>query len=77
MVHKVSPYYEKISVPVCIVQGDKDELVPHTTASYLYHKIASKKKLLIISPEGKHLICYCKDAEKWFKQVLEFLYSCV
>lgn len=77
LVHKVSPYYEKISVPVCIVQGDKDELVPHTTSSYLYHKIASKKKLLIISPEGKHLICYCKDAEKWFKQVLEFLYSCV
>jgi len=77
LVHKVSPYYEKIKVPICIVQGDKDELVPYTTASYLYHKVASTKKLLITSPGGKHLICYCEDAEKWFQQVLDFLNSCI
>lgn len=76
LVHKVSPYYSKITVPVCLVQGEKDELVPYSTASYLYDKIASTKKKLIISPEGKHLICYCKDADKWFKEALEFLKSC-
>ncbi|MGX9136243.1 alpha/beta hydrolase [Rummeliibacillus sp. JY-2-4R] len=76
LVHKVSPYYEKITVPVCLVQGEKDELVPYTTAKYLYNKIASAKKELITSPDGKHLICYCKDAEKWFKKALHFLNSC-
>jgi len=76
LVHKVSPYYEKITVPMCLVQGEKDELVPYTTAAYLYNKVASTKKELITSPEGKHLICYCEDAEKWFKKTLDFLNSC-
>ncbi len=77
LVHQVSPYYEKITVPVCLAQGEKDELVPYTTAKYLYNKIASTKKELIICPDGKHLICYCKDAENWFKKALDFLNSCI
>ncbi|MGG0658155.1 alpha/beta hydrolase [Rummeliibacillus pycnus] len=77
LVHKMSPYYEKITVPVCLVQGEKDELVPYTTADFLYNKIASKKKELITTPDGKHLICYCEDAEKWFKKALDFLNNCV
>jgi len=77
LVRIVSPYYHRINTPVCFVQGKKDELVPYGTATYLYQTVASKKKELIFSPEGKHLICYSDDTKEWFPKVLEFMRGCV
>lgn len=73
IVKMVSPYFDYITCPVCIVQGEKDGIVPLNTAEHLYERLGSDQKLMIISPTGKHHICYSSDNEKWFSEVLEFM----
>lgn len=73
LVRKVEPYYEKITVPICIVQGEVDGIVPAITAQFLYDRLGSTKKQLILSPNGKHHICFSDDREEWFQSVLNFL----
>ncbi len=69
----VKPYYDLITVPVCIVQGQKDGIVPFASAEYLYERLGSDDKKLIASECGKHLICYSEDCDDWFEKVLHFL----
>ncbi len=73
IVKTVQPYYQSIQCPVCIVQGEKDGIVPLATAEHLYKKLGSKVKKLVTSPTGKHHICYSADNEKWFAEVLLFM----
>ena len=69
----VEPYYRQITTPVCIVQGERDEIVPFTSAENLYKTLGSKKKKFIKSANGKHHICYSDDCDDWFIEVLEFM----
>ncbi|WP_342526344.1 alpha/beta fold hydrolase [Chryseomicrobium sp. FSL W7-1435] len=69
----VEPYYSKITIPVCLVQGKKDGIVPFQAAEYLYEQLGSEQKELIFSEGGKHHICYSDDCEDWFAQALAFL----
>ncbi|MBD7983931.1 alpha/beta fold hydrolase [Sporosarcina sp. Sa2YVA2] len=73
VVKMVEPYYGKITVPVCIVQGKKDGIVPFATADYLLKSLGSEKKQLIVSEQGKHHICYSDDCNEWYEKVLEFM----
>lgn len=75
VVHLVKPFYEKIQVPVCLVQGKKDGIVPYSAAEELYERLGSQTKLLISSEMGKHHICYSDDCESWFEKVLRFLHQ--
>jgi carboxylesterase len=69
----VEPYYKQITTPVCIVQGERDEIVPYTSAENLFKTLGSKKKKFIKSVNGKHHICYSDDCDNWFNEVLEFM----
>ena len=40
----VEPYYGLIKTPVCIVQGEKDGIVPFTTAEHFLKNLAPKKR---------------------------------
>lgn len=73
IVKMVAPYYGQIKSPVCIVQGEKDGIVPVSSAQHLYEKIGAEKKLIIKSPKGKHHICYSDDCNDWFLKVLNFM----
>jgi len=73
LVRIVEPYYSQIKIPVCLVQGKKDGIVPYTTAEFLFDQIGSVEKELIFSETGKHHICYCDDCEDWFQRALTFL----
>ena len=73
VVKMVEPYYHQIDIPVCIVQGAKDGIVPVSAAQYIYDNIGSAEKQVIHSETGKHLICYSIDAEDWFGQALDFM----
>ncbi|MFJ7827183.1 alpha/beta hydrolase [Psychrobacillus sp. NPDC096623] len=73
LVRIVQPYYGQITVPVYIVQGKKDGIVPYATAQFIYDKIGSLKKEIVYSESGKHHICYCDDCEDWFNTALLFL----
>jgi carboxylesterase len=73
IVRIIEPYYSLIKTPVCIVQGEKDGIVPFTTAEHLLKKLGSEKKEFIKSPLGKHHICYSDDCDNWFNEVLRFM----
>lgn len=73
IVKTVEPYYDLITTPVCIVQGKKDGVVPHTSAQYLFDRLGSEKKEIIYSDCGKHHICYSDDCDEWFSKVLCFM----
>lgn len=73
IVKMVEPYYESITVPVCIVQGQKDGIVPFASAQYLFDRLGSEEKVLVTSECGKHLICYSDDCDDWFDEVYHFL----
>lgn len=73
VVATVKPYYEKIRVPVCIVQGKQDGIVPVSAADFIYEHIGSEEKQLIHSETGQHLICYSDDCDDWFCRVLDFM----
>lgn len=73
IVKMVEPYYTQIKSPVCIVQGEKDGIVPVGTARHLFEKLGGEEKMMITSPMGKHHICYSADCEKWFSEVLGFM----
>ncbi len=73
IVKMVEPYYGQIKVPACIVQGEKDPIVPFSTAAHLYENLGSSTKRLITSPFAKHHICYSDDCDDWFEEVLQFM----
>lgn len=73
IVKMVKPYYRHIKTPVCIVQGERDGIVPFSTAKHLYHVLGSEQKLLLTSPVGKHHICYSNDSDEWFSKALTFM----
>ncbi|MEI4770715.1 alpha/beta fold hydrolase [Psychrobacillus sp. FJAT-51614] len=73
LVRMVEPYYGQIKVPICLVQGKKDGIVPYTTAQFLFDQIGSEKKELIYSEVGKHHICYSDDSEDWYNKAFQFL----
>ena len=73
IVKMVKPYYDLITCPVCIVQGEKDGIVPFSTAEHLAQVLGAEEKLMITSPMGKHHICYSDDREAWFPKILTFM----
>ncbi len=73
VVKLVEPYYKLIHIPVCIVQGMKDGVVPESSADFIYDNISSDDKQIIRSEVGKHMICYSDDCEEWFVKVLAFM----
>ncbi|WP_153732275.1 alpha/beta hydrolase [Sporosarcina obsidiansis] len=73
VVRLVKPYHQDVKTPVCIVQGEKDGIVPVSTASLLFEQLGSEHKKLIYSERGKHHICYSDDRDVWFEKVLSFL----
>ncbi|MTD31578.1 carboxylesterase [Planomicrobium sp. YIM 101495] len=75
IVRFVEPYYKSIKVPVIIVQGEKDGIVPPSAANLIFETIGSEEKLLITSANSQHLICYSDDSEDWFEHVLAFMHE--
>lgn len=73
VVRMVDCHYDKITIPVCIVQGNRDGIVPPSAADYLFEKIGSEEKQIIRSTRGHHHICYSDDCEDWFAEVLAFM----
>lgn len=73
VVKMVEPYYDKLTLPVCIVQGKKDGIVPVTAAEHIYNQLGSVQKEIYHSQNGAHLICYSDDRDLWFAHVLAFM----
>lgn len=73
IVKAVQPYYGQIKIPVCIVQGAQDQIVPFSAAVHLFKEIGSTQKMLITSPFARHHVCYSDDCKDWFQKVYQFM----
>ncbi|MFF2753903.1 alpha/beta hydrolase [Psychrobacillus sp. NPDC058041] len=73
VVRIVEPFYGQITIPVFLVQGKKDGIVPYMAAQFLFDQLGSVKKELTYLEKGKHHICYSEDCEVWFTKALRFL----
>ncbi|KKI92213.1 carboxylesterase [Bacillus sp. SA1-12] len=75
LVKKVKPYLKKLTLPVLIIQGECDGIVPVKSAHYLYKTIPSKEKELRLLPCSKHHVCYGEDYEDLKEYVENFLFA--
>lgn len=73
LVKATKPSLEKLYMPVLIVQGECDAIVPVSSARYLFNTIPSADKELYLIPDCKHHVCLEKNASQLFEHVEGFL----
>lgn len=62
-----------INIPTFIIQGTADSLVPIETADYIYNKIPSTKKEVLILNEVNHDIFKSNKKEEVADEIIKFL----
>lgn len=73
LVQNVRPVLSNIDIPTLIVQGKQDPIVPEKSAHYLYGKIKTQEKQLMLIENANHHICYSEEQNKIFNEILHFL----
>lgn len=73
LVSRTKLYLKDITSPVFIAQGQKDGLVPASTAYYLDKEIMSKQKEVVFFEQSNHLICLGHDKDVLNKMIYNFL----
>ena len=63
---------QKTSLPILIIHGEEDDMIPVSMAQELYDAAAGEKQLLLI-PGAGHAQAMDKDPELYYKTVFEFL----
>ena len=72
LVKKYKKSYLEVKIPVLIVQGDMDTLVPLESSLNIYEELLSKKKKIVILKNITHDI-FREDSEKAFLEIEKFL----
>ncbi|MFB6499649.1 alpha/beta hydrolase [Bacillus haynesii] len=73
LVKMTKPALKNLRIPVLIVQGECDSIVPLSSAYYLYETIPSEEKELCLLPESKHHVCLEENSATLFQTVEAFL----
>ncbi|AUZ37363.1 carboxylesterase, partial [Bacillus sp. MBGLi79] len=73
LVKMTKPALKNLRIPVLIVQGECDSIVPLSSAYYLYETIPSEEKELCLLPESKHHVCLEENSAVLFQTVEAFL----
>ncbi|MFK7981591.1 MAG: hypothetical protein AB8G86_16530 [Saprospiraceae bacterium] len=70
---KMLPLWETIRIPVTVIQGEKDNLVPKGNADFAKKILVNSKKVkLEMIKEGNHFIL-CSLRDKVVQEILELL----
>lgn len=70
---EVKEAISKITVPVMIIQGEKDPIVHPKSAQYIFDNIKTDKKELIWVKDGEHSLATGGEREKIFNEIIEFI----
>jgi esterase/lipase len=62
-----------IKIPVLIIQGNNDSLVPLETADFIYNEIPSEEKNILICDGVTHDVFRSKKKQEITKEIIEFL----
>ncbi|MRX72099.1 alpha/beta fold hydrolase [Bacillus lacus] len=73
LVKYIKPHLANIKVPVLIVQGECDGIVPVKSAHFLFQTVGSSKKELCLLPCSKHHVCHGEDFPRLVEEVDKFL----
>jgi carboxylesterase len=73
LVNEVRPHLPNVHIPVLIVQGNEDGIVPMKSARYVYETIGSSVKKLLFLPFSHHHVCHGPDRQQLCKEVETFL----
>ncbi len=63
-----------ITLPVLIIHGECDELIPVSEATATYETVGSKEKQLLVIPNGTHNDIMQVGKEQYFKAIKEFVF---
>lgn len=73
IVHQAKKNFHHISIPICIIHGQKDETVDPRSSELFYRIASSKEKELHYLPNSKHHICQDCEADTVIQIVTKFL----
>jgi pimeloyl-ACP methyl ester carboxylesterase len=65
----------RISLPVLIIHGELDQLVPLQEAEDLYESLGTKRKKLVVIPKADHNNILFADGERYFAALQKFIES--
>ena len=66
-------YPKKVLCPILIIQGENDDLVPTTSAKYVYDTVNSKVKKLVFVKSATHDIFKSKNRLEIYNLIEDFL----
>lgn len=73
LVKELRPSIPQITVPVLIIQGEKDNLVQPRGAQYIYDNVQSQEKEILFLKESKHMVCHDCERDQILTKVDLFL----
>jgi alpha-beta hydrolase superfamily lysophospholipase len=65
----------KVNLPILIIHGEADMLIPPKDAKDLYVSCGSDSKKLVLIPEGKHNDLMFVGLERYFEAIRAFVYQ--
>jgi carboxylesterase len=66
-------HLDKITIPIAVFYGERDEDLYAQSAETIYHHVHSSKKKLKGFENSKHLMTLGRDQEDIMKEMIEFL----
>lgn len=65
--------FQHISIPICIIHGEKDETVDPKSSKLIYREVSTKEKELHYLPFSRHHICRDRDVDTVIQLIVVFL----
>jgi carboxylesterase len=65
--------FQHIYIPICIIHGQKDEIVDPRSSEWIYRVAPSKEKELHYLPNSRHLICQDCEVDTVIQTIIKFL----
>jgi pimeloyl-ACP methyl ester carboxylesterase len=69
----VIPWASRIRVPVLLISGEQDWIVPTSKARQILSTIADARKELVVIPKAVHDTTYSAEPDLYANAVLDFL----
>lgn len=73
LIRQAKGIFQHISIPICIIHGQKDETVDPKSSELIYSAASSTEKELHYLPLSRHHICQDCEAESVIQTVINFL----
>ncbi|QQE78866.1 carboxylesterase [Alicyclobacillus sp. SO9] len=76
VVRRAKQVLYKVTVPVCIIQGDMDEVIHPKSSQYVYNSVQSPHREIHQLPRSRHHVCLDVESDTVISKVTAFLSHC-